>query len=158
MASSLNPLPSELHYALEKLSAAGYKLTTPRLAVLHAARTFTGAFTAAQLEEQLDHQGTPLGDASLFRTLKLYTDVGIMQRIHGFSECHRYILSPQTHAHRIVCTACGCVAEFAECDLGQLINSLERHTGFHVENHLLELFGTCPNCRIALHQASASAS
>lgn len=147
MASSLTPLPGELHYALEKLSAAGYKLTTPRLAVLHAARMFPGAFTAAQLEAQLDHQGTPLGDASLFRTLKLYTDVGIMQRIHGFSECHRYMLSPHTHAHRIVCTGCGSVAEFAECDLGQLITSLEQHTGFRVEDHLLELFGTCPNCR-----------
>jgi Fur family ferric uptake transcriptional regulator len=147
MTNQARTVPDELQFAVDKLSTAGYKLTTPRLAVLQAAATFPGAFSAAQLDERLHQHGHPLGDASLFRTLKLCTDVGVMQRIHGFNECHRYILSPHAHAHRVVCTECGAVAEFDECGLDQLISTLEQQTGFTVSEHLLELFGHCPRCQ-----------
>lgn len=132
--------------AIRRISAAGYKATSPRMAVLNAACTYLGAFTAAELAQTLMTQGRPLGDASLFRTLKLYTDIGVMQRIHGLVECHRYIMSTQRHSHRIICTLCGRVTEFAECGLDAMIRALEAQTGYHVVEHLLELFGTCPFC------------
>jgi Fur family ferric uptake transcriptional regulator len=132
--------------AIQRISNAGYKATTPRVAVLNAASTYVGAFTAAELAHTLATQGHPLGDASLFRTLKLYTDIGVMQRIHGLAECHRYIMSNHQHAHRIVCTMCGRVTEFAECGLDAMIRDLEAQTGYRVVEHLLELFGTCPFC------------
>ncbi|RLT24500.1 MAG: transcriptional repressor [Chloroflexi bacterium] len=135
-----------VHEAIQRISAAGYKATTPRVAVLNAASTYVGAFTAAELAQTLATQGHPLGDASLFRTLKLYTDIGVMQRIHGLAECHRYIMSNHQHAHRIVCTICGRVTEFAECGLDVMIRALEAQTGYRVVEHLLELFGTCPGC------------
>jgi Fur family transcriptional regulator, ferric uptake regulator len=132
--------------AIKRISAAGYKATSPRVAVLNAASTYIGAFTAAELAQTLADQGHPLGDASLFRTLKLYTDIGVMQRIHGLVECHRYIMSTHRHSHRIICTLCGRVTEFAECGLDVMIHSLEAQTGYRVVEHLLELFGTCPYC------------
>ena len=135
-----------VHDAIQRISSAGYKATTPRVAVLNAAATYVGAFTAAELAQTLATQGNPLGDASLFRTLKLYTDIGVMQRIHGLAECHRYIMSNHQHAHRIVCTLCGRVTEFAECGLDAMIRALEAQTGYRVVEHLLELFGTCPFC------------
>ena len=132
--------------AIKRISAAGYKATSPRVAVLNAASTYIGAFTAAELAQTLADQGHPLGDASLFRTLKLYTDIGVMQRIHGLVECHRYIMSTHRHSHRIICTLCGRVTEFAECGLDVMIRALEAQTGYRVVEHLLELFGTCPYC------------
>lgn len=132
--------------AIQRISTAGYKATSPRVAILNAASVYVGAFTAAELADTLAHQGHPLGDASLFRTLKLYTDIGVMQRIHGLAECHRYIMSNHKHAHRIVCTICGRVTEFAECGLDAMIHALEAQTGYRVIEHLLELFGTCPLC------------
>ena len=134
MTNQARTIPSELQFAVDKMSTAGYKLTSPRMAVLQAAATFPGAFSAAQLAERLNQHGH-------------CTDVGVMQRIHGFSECHRYILSPHAHAHRVVCTECGSVAEFDECGLDQLILTLEQQTGFTVSEHLLELFGQCPPCQ-----------
>jgi Fur family ferric uptake transcriptional regulator len=147
-APTLNP-HDIVHDAIQRISAAGYKATTPRMAVLNAASTYVGAFTAAELAQTLATQGQPLGDASLFRTLKLYTDIGVMQRIHGLTECHRYIMSNHQHSHRIVCTLCGRVTEFAECGLNDMIRSLEVQTGYRVVEHLLELFGTCPSCMLA---------
>jgi Fur family ferric uptake transcriptional regulator len=147
----MNPTPNHtsdmVQHALERLSAAGYKMTAPRLAILTAASTYDGSFSAAELEATLQQHGTPLGDASLFRTLKVLTDIGVMQRIHGIDECHRYIISPDSHAHRVVCTTCGGIAEFAECGLDAVIVQLERQTGYKIVDHLLELFGTCPRCQ-----------
>ena len=132
--------------ARQRLSAAGYKLTAPRTAIIDAACTYQGSFSAAQLVVTLREHDHPLGDASLFRTLKLFTDIGVMQRIHGIDDCHRYILSSQHHAHRVVCTTCGDIAEFAECGLDSMIRTLEGQTGYHIVDHLLELFGVCPRC------------
>lgn len=132
-----------------RLSTAGYKLTTPRIAIIDAACAYQGSFSAAQLDATLREHGHPLGDASLFRTLKLFTDIGVMQRIHGIDDCHRYILSSQHHAHRVVCTICGEIAEFAECGLDSMIRTLEGQTGYHIVDHLLELFGVCPCCHRA---------
>lgn len=137
---------TRIQQALATISAAGYKLTAPRIAVLHAIHTFAGVFSAAELDAALHAHGHPLGDASLFRTLKLYTDVGVLQRIHGTVDCHRYIVSTQPHAHRVICTQCGRVTEFAECGLEQLIRTLEAQTGYHVDTHVLELFGVCRTC------------
>jgi Fur family ferric uptake transcriptional regulator len=134
-------------HALQRIAAAGYKLTAPRRAVIEAASQFSGSFSAAQIENILHSAGHPLGDASLFRTLKLLTDIGVMQRIHGIDDCHRYMLSAEHHAHRVVCTRCGGISAFAECDLEPMIRMLESRTGYTIVDHLLELFGTCPTCR-----------
>ena len=136
-----------MQQACATLSAAGYKLTAPRMAVLTAMHSFDGVFSAADIASVLSTQGTPLGDASLFRTLKLYTDIGVLQRIHGTVDCHRYIVSTHQHAHRVICTECGRVREFAECGLDTLIGTLEQQTGYQIAAHILELFGVCNHCR-----------
>ncbi len=144
-----NPTTLSISTALQRISVAGYKLTAPRTAVIDAAATYNGSFSAAQLDSTLRARGQPLGDASLFRTLKLFTDIGVMQRIHGIDDCHRYILSTEHHAHRVVCTSCGDIAEFAECGLDTMMRTLEAQTGYHIVDHLLELFGVCPRCHNA---------
>ncbi|MFM2309715.1 MAG: hypothetical protein RLY87_1837 [Chloroflexota bacterium] len=142
--------PGRVASALQRISAAGYKLTAPRTAIIDAACTYQGSFSAAQLDETLRVRGQPLGDASLFRTLKLFTDIGVMQRIHGIDDCHRYIMSTEHHAHRVVCTMCGDIAEFAECGLDSMMRTLEAQTGYRIVDHLLELFGVCPRCHATL--------
>lgn len=147
----MSMLPStdnqRIHHACATLSNAGHKLTAPRMAVLTAIHSFDGVFSAAEIASVLTQQGTPLGDASLFRTLKLYTDIGVLQRIHGTVDCHRYIVSTHPHAHRVICTQCGQVREFAECGLDVLISTLEQQTGYRIAAHILELFGVCQRCR-----------
>lgn len=149
MTSTRAPDDSRMQQALAKMSAAGYKVTAPRIAVLQAIHAFDGVFSASDIEVALHDRGHPLGDASLFRTLKLYTDIGVLQRIHGTVDCHRYIVSTHPHAHRVICTQCGRVSEFAECGLEALINALEAQTGYHIATHILELFGVCSTCRAA---------
>ena len=141
-------LPEQVTSLAQQLIDAGYKVTEPRLGVLEAAIEHGGAFTAADLERWLAGRDRSPGEASIFRTLKLLTDLGMMQRIHGLDECHRYTLSPR-HAHRVVCTICGRLVEFVDCGVDELAARLEQVTGFTIQGHLLEFFGRCPACRAA---------
>jgi len=139
-------LPAEVTAFAEQMIAAGYKVTEPRLGVLEAAVSHGGAFTAADLEAWLAANNRSPGEASIFRTLKLLNDLGLMQRIHGVDECHRYTLS-SGHAHRVVCTSCGSLTEFGDCAIDNLVARLEQATGYTIQSHLLEFFGRCPRCR-----------
>lgn len=140
-------LAPEVQELAEQLSAAGYKVTEPRLSVLEAAAAQRGSFTAADIERWLVECRRSPGAASIFRTLKLLTENGFLQRIHGVDECHRYTLS-SGHAHRVVCTGCGDLVEFEECALAELASQLEQNTGYRINTHLLEFFGVCPACRM----------
>lgn len=144
----LSTLPPEVRAMAEQLVDSGYKVTEPRLAVLEGAVAHGGAFTALDLEQQLAAAGRSPGQASIFRALKLLVELGLFERIHGIDECHRYTLC-RGHEHRVVCTSCGRLAEFGDCEIEELSARLERATGYRIEGHLLEFFGQCPRCLAA---------
>jgi Fe2+ or Zn2+ uptake regulation protein len=49
------------------------------------------------------------------------------------------------------------VEDFQGCDIALLTARLESEHGFKVERHQLEIFGTCPVCRITTSPATAAA-
>jgi Fe2+ or Zn2+ uptake regulation protein len=48
-----------------------------------------------------------------------------------------------------VCSSCGAVVDFTDCDLSKLEKQLSRNTGFEMEGHLLEFYGRCQRCQTA---------
>jgi Fur family transcriptional regulator, ferric uptake regulator len=138
-------LPVAVVELAEQLVEAGYKVTAPRLAVLRAVTALPGAFNVQQLEDWITQHGESPGIASIFRTVKLLCDLHLLQRIHGIEECHRYTLGAG-HGHHVLCTNCGTLVRFDQCGVQELIQRLERTTGFRISSHLIELFGLCPRC------------
>jgi Fur family ferric uptake transcriptional regulator len=134
------------HALAERMAALGHRVTQPRLAVLDAAAALPASFTAAELEQWLVARQRSPGTASIFRTLKLLVEAGILERIHGVDECHRYTVSAG-HGHRVVCLGCGALSNFEQCALDGLVVSLEQATGYRISQHLLEFFGQCPACQ-----------
>jgi Fur family ferric uptake transcriptional regulator len=86
-------LPIVVTQLAERMSLAGYKVTEPRLAVLEAIVAYDAPFTAAALEHDLAARERSPGGASIFRSLKLLTCLGIVRRVHGITECHHYMLA-----------------------------------------------------------------
>lgn len=146
--SPKSPQARAAEHVAQELSARGYKLTQPRLAVLRAVSSLGDSFTVNDIEQWLlTERGSP-GIASIFRTVKLLTDLDVLQRIHGVDDCHRYSLG-QGHQHHVICVECGALSAFEDCELRDMVARLEARTGYQVERHLLELFGRCPRCRAA---------
>ncbi|MCG8347361.1 MAG: transcriptional repressor [Chloroflexales bacterium] len=145
LESRREALPPAVANLAEQLAEAGYKVTGPRLAVLKAATAHQGAFSVHELEQWLTARGESPGIASIFRTVRLLSDLNLLQRIHGLDECHRYSLSAG-HGHHLVCTRCGAMERFDDCGVQSLVQQLEQRTGFRISAHLVEMFGLCPRC------------
>jgi Fur family ferric uptake transcriptional regulator len=89
-----------------------------------------------------------LGLTTVYRTMALLTELGAVRRVHRSNGCHGYVATSPGHRHHVICEMCGRAAEFAGSeDLTALIRQVERSTAFRVDEHLLQLFGTCADCQ-----------
>jgi Fur family transcriptional regulator, ferric uptake regulator len=136
------------------LAASGCRITAPRRAVLRQMVGCRSAFTATDLLDRVLDASPDVGRATVFRTLDLLLDHGLLRRVHtdtGASWGHSYVLCglSDTHHHHLVCTRCGAITDFEACTVGSLVADLEAKTNFKVEGHHLELYGECESCRRA---------
>lgn len=133
----------------QALIRAGFKVTDPRLAILEEVVRFNREFEITELAERLEKRsGFKPGIASVFRTVKLLTELGLLQRLHTGDGCHRYGLI-HTHNHQVICRCCERAVEFEGCDFTALTSFLEKQTGFKLEGHWMEFYGLCTDCRAA---------
>jgi Fur family ferric uptake transcriptional regulator len=141
--------------AVQALRRAGYKLTGPRLTIMDELEKAGGHVTAAELLTKVQARDMSIGRASVFRTLDLLIQLGIVwTTVQGGSTVH-YMLMPGGHHHHIVCTRCRRLIEFADCGLDRLIGQLEAQHGVRIEGHLLELYGHCQDCQSVVDTESA---
>jgi Fur family ferric uptake transcriptional regulator len=80
--------------------------------------------------------------------MEILADVGLICELHSGNSCRSYLLRrPAEHHHHLICSECGQVVDFTDCDLSDIERRLSRDTGFEMESHLLEFLGRCPACQ-----------
>lgn len=131
----------------ETLTERGYKLTQPRRAVLRVLAQSHASLNPAELHARAQKVYHKTSLVTVYRTLEVLIECGAVRKVHQSDGCHSYAPASEGHAHHVVCEKCHTVAEFDTCDLDELLKVVQRHTGFKVQNHWLELSGLCPNCR-----------
>jgi Fur family ferric uptake transcriptional regulator len=143
-------MPDHTSPHIQRLRQAGYKLTNARLTVLRVLEKSGGHVTSTIVLEQVGHLDSHIGRASVFRTLDLFTRLGIIRPtyIEG-SMTPSYVLLPDGHHHHIICTNCNRVIEFEECDLDAISAELEARLKVEITGHLLEFYGLCHDCLVA---------
>jgi Fur family ferric uptake transcriptional regulator len=129
------------------LAAKGHKLTQPRRAVIKVMAAAKAALTPAEIHGLAQATYKHTGLVTVYRTLSLLAECGLVQRVHGADDCHAYAPVADGHAHHLVCNNCRSTIEFENCDLDKLVSALQHRTGFTISGHWLELFGYCPKCR-----------
>lgn len=134
---------------LRSLQERGYRITGPRRAVLEAAQAWPGAFTADDLVHHLEASPVPVGRATVFRTLDLLVQHGVLDRLHRPDGCHSYVVSigEDRHHHHLICSDCGTVVQFEGCSVDAMLGELSRTTKFRISGHWLEVFGLCQACQ-----------
>ncbi|WP_374689083.1 Fur family transcriptional regulator [Promineifilum sp.] len=129
------------------LTGRGYRLTAARRAILAALAGSGGHVTADDLAALVHRRAPRIGRMTVYRTLDLLCDLGLLRPVYQGSGAAHYILMEDGHHHHLVCSRCGRVVEFDECALGELTEAVARRFGFRVEGHLLEFYGRCIDCR-----------
>jgi Fur family ferric uptake transcriptional regulator len=98
------------------------------------------------------------GRSTIYRTLEILASLGVLSRILDAAGRPVYVAGAPIHRHHLVCSGCGAAVPFNACPVGDLAATLARENDFEVHGHLLEIFGTCGDCRTAGSQDRAHAS
>jgi len=132
----------------QALSGAGRRLTDARRTVARLIAARPGHFTADDLVAASRRHRPAVGRATIFRSLDLLTSLGLVERVDLPDGSHAYVTcQPAGHHHHIVCQRCGRSTEVGDLGLSPILRRVEAESGYAVERHRLELFGTCPACR-----------
>jgi Fur family ferric uptake transcriptional regulator len=129
------------------LEEAGYRLTAPRRAFAGLIASRQGHFTADELLEESKRRRLGLGRATIFRSLEVLADLGVVERLVLPSGSHAFVACEPAHHHHVICSSCGRSKGVSDLGLEQVAAAVERRTGYRVDAHRLELFGLCPDCR-----------
>ncbi len=128
------------------LVRAGYRLTGPRRTVADLIAAADGPFTAADLAAEAATRRQPIGRATIFRALEVFTDLGLVERLDLPSGAHAYVPCDARHHHHAVCGRCGRSAPVDDDGIDALLEAVAGRTGFRIDGHRLEVYGTCPDC------------
>lgn len=136
-----------LESAIELLSDAGVRPTRQRVRVLDELMSEQDDVTAQQLHDRLRSRGEKLGLATVYRTLGLLAEAGVIDALsHRPGElCYR--LCGPGHHHHLVCSSCHRVVELADCELDPWLERISQAHGFVTTGHRLEVSGLCAACR-----------
>ena len=130
------------------LRQEGYRLTPQRRAVLNVIAGSHDHLTPAEVFERVRQEHHGIGLVTVYRTLDILAELGFICEVHAGGNCRSYLLrGPLEHHHNLICSDCGAVIDFADCDLDKLEQRLSQETGFEIDSHLLEFLGRCQNCQ-----------
>jgi len=135
----------------QRLADEGIRLTSGRRDTIAILAGMDGPRTAAEIHAATAHT-IPL--SSLYRSLSVLTDAGILASHHGSDGVIRFELAEwfTGHHHHLVCVSCGAVidvtpTEEQERTMTGLVEDMAAGSGFAVSGHRFEIEGICSACR-----------
>lgn len=134
-----------------KLKENGYKLTTQRRAVLNVILDRTGEhLSPEEIYDSVKIKYPEIGLATVYRTLILFEQLGIVYKLNFDDGCSRYELNSGTadhHHHHLICLGCGKVIEVKLDLLENLEQEIEKQLKFKIVDHNVKFFGYCSDCQ-----------
>jgi Fur family transcriptional regulator, ferric uptake regulator len=133
----------------QKLNQKGLRLTHPRRVVISILEAASMPLSPQTIHQHALAKNEQIGLVTVYRTLDLLDQFGLVRRVHSQDECQGYVLASPGHHHHLVCRSCQQAVEFIGSeDLSGIVQRVERQTGYQVSDHLLELYGLCPTCQV----------
>jgi Fur family ferric uptake transcriptional regulator len=129
------------------LAGVGVRPTRQRVVVLTELMGERNDVTAQELHERLRARGERLGLATVYRTLGLLADEGVIDALshHPGELCYRWC--GEGHHHHLVCSSCHQVVELEDCELEPWLERIAGEHDFVTTGHRLEVSGLCAGCR-----------
>jgi len=127
---------------IEKLCVEkGMRMTEQRRVI---ARVLSDAHDHPDVEElhRRAHAVDPhISIATVYRTVKLFEEAGIITRLDLRDGRSRYEEHPETHHDHLIDMKTGKIIEFVDEEIEALQEAIARKLGFRLVDHRLELYG-----------------
>lgn len=135
----------------EVLKKKGFKMTPQRQVILQAfLDNPEGHLSAEDVLGIVRKQVESLGLATVYRTLELFSDLGVLHKMDFGDGRSRYEMASfqdSHYHHHLVCLDCGVVKEFDDDLLDALEEAITAKESFKIVDHQLKLFGYCASCQ-----------
>ncbi len=107
----------------------GYKLTPQRRAVMRTIASSRGHLTPTALYEKVHQEYPNIGLVTIYRTLDMLDKLGLICEVHSAGNRRSYLVRrPSEHHHHLICSECGTVVDFTDCNLTELEQRLSQET------------------------------
>jgi Fur family ferric uptake transcriptional regulator len=128
---------------IEKLCVEkGLRMTEQRRVIARVLSEAEDHPDAEELHRRASAQDNRISLATVYRTVRLFEDAGIIER-HDFRDGRsRYEEAPDEHHDHLIDMNSGEVIEFFDEEIEKLQEAIARKLGYKLVDHRLELYGT----------------
>ena len=132
-------------------NSSGHRLTAQRECVLQLFQELGDGhhLTAEEVHDRLRKAGQSVALATVYRSLKLLVEIGLLEEVEWREGMRRYELRHNhgVEHHHLICMRCGVTEEFVSEVLNGAAADVARHRRFKLVEVRLTLHGLCRSCR-----------
>jgi len=124
------------------------RFTTERVIILEEIFSSTPHFDAEQLFIQIRNKHQHISRATVYRTLDLLSQIGIIKKENlgqGYASYELNLNVP--HHDHMICVECGKVVEFVDDVIEKRQKEISEKYGMDMIRHQLQIFGRCKEHR-----------
>jgi len=126
----------------EKCKIKGVRLTDQRRIIAKVMSDATDHPDVDELHKRINKIDKKISIATVYRTVKLFEESGIVEK-HDFKGGKaRYEQAPEEHHDHLIDINSGDIIEFVDKDIEILQNKVAKKLGYKLVDHKLELYGS----------------
>ena len=126
----------------KKCKSQGVRLTDQRKIIADVMSNSNDHPGVDELHKRVNKIDQKISIATVYRTVKLFEEAGIVEK-HDFKGGKaRYEQSPEEHHDHLIDINSGEIIEFVDTDIEELQNKVAKKLGYKLVDHKLELYGS----------------
>ncbi len=129
----------------------GYKFTNQRWEVYEVFLNHRDKhLSSEEVYEIVSKKDGEIGIATVYRTVQLFEELGLLYKISFDDQVARYELKETGkghYHHHLICLKCHKVMEVELDHLDQLESEIEQKEDFLIMDHNLKFYGYCSDCK-----------
>lgn len=134
----------------ERLKEKGCKLTMQRRSVLDVLLEHSNDhLSTEEIYDKVKENFPEIGLATVYRTVQLFEEMGIVDRLNFDDGCSRFELASEDtvhHHHHLICEQCNKVSEVENDLLDDIEKEIESKYNFKIHDHNVMFYGICKDC------------
>lgn len=126
---------------MQRLQAQGVRMTDQRRTIAAVLDEADDHPDVEELHARANARDARISLATVYRTVKLFEEAGILDRVEFGDGRARFEDSQRAHHDHLIDMDTGEVIEFVDPDIEALQDKIARRLGYKLEGHRLELLG-----------------
>jgi Fe2+ or Zn2+ uptake regulation protein len=131
----------------QRLRRDGKRITPQRKLVIEILAQSNRHLDACDIFERGRRQDTAISLATVYRTLNILKEAGVVHELHLEGDQHHYELNLDDQHSHLVCLQCGRILEVDSDAFVQAVEAAAQFHGFEIAHAHVEITGYCRQCQ-----------